>query len=307
MARSSLKLASWRGLFPAFATLLVVGGLLAHPAQADDFGSTWLSWKLPAPDGKFEIVVAGEQGSTRTIGVELVVPPSTADSSGDSATQISAEGDQPAIVLLHGVEGATAGRWLHLQQARRLAAAGYQVFLVHYFDGLPYRDLLLYGDDKQLDVAAIRNVVLRDHRCWSLAVAQSLAMIAERPGIDRERMALVGYSLGSFVALAATAEAAARSEIPDIMALVGNWGAKFETTQFTKTFPPTLLLHGEQDEVVPVSEARKTAAAMIAAGVADVRLKTYADESHAILAGPAAIDAQKATIEFLQHHLGKRE
>jgi clan AA aspartic protease (TIGR02281 family) len=39
-----------------------------------------------------------------------------------------------------------------------------QVFLVHYFDGLPYRDLLLYGENKQLDVAVIRDVALRDMR-----------------------------------------------------------------------------------------------------------------------------------------------
>jgi hypothetical protein len=38
------------------------------------------------------------------------------------------------------------------------------VFLVHYFDGLPYRDLLLYGENKQLDVAVIRDVALRDMR-----------------------------------------------------------------------------------------------------------------------------------------------
>jgi dipeptidyl aminopeptidase/acylaminoacyl peptidase len=165
--------------------------------------------------------------------------------------------------------------------------------------------LLLYRDEKQLDVEAIRNVAVRDHHRWTRAVAQSLTTIANRPGVDPERMALIGYSLGSFVGLAATAEADAQPEIPDVSAVVCNWGAKFETTQFTRTFPPTLLLHGEQDEVVPVSEARNTAASMIAAGVSDVRFKTYAREPHTILTGSAADDAQQATLAFLRLHLSQ--
>jgi dipeptidyl aminopeptidase/acylaminoacyl peptidase len=100
--------------------------------------------------------------------------------------------------------------------------------------------------------------------------------------------------------------AAEQEAIPDAAAFVGNWGAMPEQAKFSDAFPPTLLLHGECDEVVPVAHARATAAALLAAGAADVRLKIYAGERHTIVSGPAAADdAYQTTLTFLAERLGK--
>lgn len=262
--------------------------LTAAPAHAQFF-----CWKTPEPDGTFQFETASEE-VRRLITVQFVLPP-----------KVTADTLLPAIVLLHGVEGPVHGRTLHLLQARRLAAEGYAVFVVNYFDGLDYSDLLLYRDGK-LDVAAIQAIGVRDTACWLAATTAALDHIARRPSVDPRRIAVLGYSLGCFVGFSTVQVAAEREEIPDAAAFIGNWGAMPENAKFSSAFPPTLLLHGQCDEVVPVAQARASAAALLAAGAADVRLKVYAGEPHTIISGPAAEDSQRTTLSFLAERLGGR-
>lgn len=271
--------------FILIASLFVA--LAATTAQAQLF-----CWKMPEPDGTFQFETTGGNVQ-RLITVQFVLPPKAA-----------IETLRPAIVLLHGVEGPKHGRMLHLLQARRLAAEGYAVFIVNYFDGLGYTDLLLYRDGK-LDVAAIQATGVRDSADWLAATTEALGHIARQPGVDPTRIGVLGYSLGCFVGLTTVQLAAEQEAIPDAAAFVGNWGAMPEQAKFSNAFPPALLFHGECDEVVPVAAARATAAALVTAGVRDVRLKVFAGEPHMIVRGSAADDAYQTTLTFLAERLGK--
>ena len=67
------------------------------------------------------------------------------------------------------------------------------------------------------------------------------------------RVALVGISLGGFLALALGTDPANR--IKAIVDISGGLAAPWDQ-QATAQFPPTLILHGEADTVVPVTQAR---------------------------------------------------
>lgn len=268
--------------------LSLFASLAASPVQAQFF-----CFKLPQPDGSFQFETTGEK-VRRLVTVQFVLPPAAA-----------AETLRPVIVLLHGVEGPVHGRPLHVLQARRLAAEGFAVYIVNYFEGLDYSDLMLYRDGK-LDVPAIRAIGARDQERWLAATTEAMQHIARQPGVDPARIGVLGYSLGAFVGFSTVQAANDRDDIPDAAAFVGNWGAMPVEARFSAAFAPTLLLHGQLDEVVPVADARSTAAALLAAGVSDVRLKIYAGEPHAILSGAAADDSQRTTLSFLAERLQAR-
>ena len=64
---------------------------------------------------------------------------------------------------------------------------------------------------------------------------------------------------------------------------------------------PTLILHGEDDRIVPVSEARKLQQALEARGVAH-EVRIYPNEGH-VLSPLAGLDAARRTMLFLARHL----
>ena len=88
---------------------------------------------------------------------------------------------------------------------------------------------------------------------WLQAVRSALALVAEDPAVDPSRIAVVGISLGAFMALAlGTDDSCPIKAIVDISGgLVDPWSERIDTT-----FPPTLILHGAADTVVPVTYAR---------------------------------------------------
>jgi carboxymethylenebutenolidase len=65
--------------------------------------------------------------------------------------------------------------------------------------------------------------------------------------------------------------------------------------------PPTLLLHGEADPVVPISEAHAMEALLKRLGT-KYELKTYPGQGHSFR-GIAQIDALTRTLKFLSRHL----
>ncbi|MGK5114145.1 MULTISPECIES: alpha/beta hydrolase fold domain-containing protein [unclassified Geodermatophilus] len=85
--------------------------------------------------------------------------------------------------------------------------------------------------------------------------------------------------------------------VPDIAAQAS------PVTHVSAAAPPSLLLHGEADRLIPCVQSERLAGALRAAG-ADVELHTYPGADHMWLGAPdAARDAADRTIAFLQHHL----
>ncbi|MDX1947148.1 MAG: prolyl oligopeptidase family serine peptidase [Pirellulaceae bacterium] len=244
----------------------------------------WGGWTAlePRPDEHFE-VAAVINGQTRQIQIEAFH---------------AVGGDGSAVVLVHGVEGANRFRRSRFRVARDLARQGHSVYVVHYFDAVDYDDLWQFTADGRLDTRAIEEACLRDSEHWIAAVVATVTQLAKRPEVDSRRIAISGYSLGGFIALTAAQQALASDTISDVRAVVVNWGAKFATTDFTPGFPPTLFVHGEHDEIVPIQSARETIA-ILHAVQADTRLHVVEGAGH-LARSP---EADKAIRDFLAEKL----
>ena len=155
----------------------------------------------------------------------------------------------PAILLLHGSGGNIS--WWTDRLAPHLASAGVALFAPHYFDRT---------DTERADLATITDGV--HVPLWLDTLSATRDAIAARPAIDPNRIALVGVSLGAFLSLAfaainsASPDPAIRKRIKCLVDLSGGLIDPF-AAQATSAFPPTLILHGEADDIVPVTRAHE--------------------------------------------------
>ncbi len=211
----------------------------------------------------------------------------------------AAQTKRPAILMLHGVDGADKYGRYYREYARALSAEGFHVFYVHYFDTSPY-DNLLGMTDKDLG-----ETILRDRDDWIDAVADVLGQVGQLEEIDPGRVGLLGFSLGGFVSLSAT-ERLVKVKAKDRTrpaCVVEFFGGLFEDGHGrpvvrVEDFPPTLILHGEQDQRVPVAKAYELQEKLAAAQV-PYEIKTYPDRGHSILGE----DAGRRAIAFFKKHL----
>lgn len=167
------------------------------------------------------------------------------------------------VILLHGY-GADGDDLIglaeplapHLPNARFLAPnapepclnnpAGFQWFPIPWLDG---------SSEAQSAVAAGRAFAMLDG--WLDAVAKR--------GIGPERTVLVGFSQGTMMAL----QVAPRRPTP-VAGVVGFSGRLLRPERLAaeiKSRPPVLLVHGEDDPLVPFAHLAEAAQALRAAGV----------------------------------------
>ncbi len=266
------------------------GTVLAITLFASAVTGLWLAaeWLWIRPTERF-VVTTLVDGVPRETPIDAFLPPAGSSTSGQN----------PAVVLLHGVEGAARYRSAHYRTARWLARRGYAVFFIHYFRGGGYDDLWQIREDGNLDLEAIDAACRQDAARWTRVVAESLNAIAGRPDIDRSRIALDGNSLGGFVALSAATAAIQDDRVADPCAVVINWGGLFENTKPPHGFPPTLFIHGEKDTVVPLDAARHAAESVLAVQ-SEASLFIVPGAPH--VARSAESDA--VTLQFLEKHLG---
>lgn len=151
----------------------------------------------------------------------------------------SGSGPFPAILLLHG-SGGDIGFWFE-RFAPQLARLGVALYAVHYFE-------------RTNTIRADTSTILDGHHVplWLSTVTDALAYIATRPRINSNRIALLGISLGAFLALALATTS--KQKIRAIVEISGGLAQPW-ASQATAAFPPTLILHGTADTVVPVSHA----------------------------------------------------
>jgi carboxymethylenebutenolidase len=193
------------------------------------------------------------------------------------------EGKHPAVFLLHGSGGLDSG--LH-DRARELAGQGYVAMVLHYFD--------LPGVAQSDAVTSDRYFV-----AWMKLVADALEFAGKQPDVDGQRIGLMGYSLGGYLAL----EVAATN--PRVAAVVDYFGGMSTLiTDHLERMPPTLLLHGEQDFTVPVREARRLEKLFREKGFI-FEIKTYPNQGHGF-SGAAAVDAWERTLGFLDRYLKRK-
>jgi carboxymethylenebutenolidase len=225
-------------------------------------------------------------------------------------------GKYPAMVWLHAVDGID-DTWgpLYRDLATEYAGNGYVVVLVHYFDRTDpdrkdrasYRELFVnHFTRKELpkkDKERMRALFSE----WCETVRDAVAYVRSLPEVDGERIGLVGFSLGASLALGAAAEHDLKLAclVELFGALPGDYRAK------VKEMPPTLIIHGDADAVVPVDEAYLLAGLLLArkqqpqvevlAGVEHMFLKDGKDLQRLPL-----IIAKMKTDAFLKEHLAEK-
>jgi carboxymethylenebutenolidase len=193
---------------------------------------------------------------------------------------------RPAVILLHGSGGLRYSLERYQMMAEAFAAAsGYAILVPHYFDRT---------DTTWADSA----IYTRYFPTWMETVADGMTFAQSRPNVDPSRIALVGMSLGGYLAvsLGATDER--------VKAVVEFFGGIPDTIAATaKRMPPTLILHGDADTTVPVSEARKLES-FLRERRAAYEIEIFPAQGHRFDPTTTA-DALRRTAAFLTKHLGE--
>jgi len=189
-------------------------------------------------------------------------------------------GRKPAVILLHGSGG------IHLinpslvnRYAQVLAEQGIICFVVHYFDGTG-------------DFTAGDSVETANYFHWVRELRDAITWVRARPDVRLNQVGLMGHSLGDWLAVGV---AAADPRVARIV-LLGS-GLEPFLADSIKRMPPTLMFHGDKDDVVPLSDADHLAAFLRAHRFA-VQYRIYPGEGHQF-ADSAATDMLERSVRFL--------
>jgi carboxymethylenebutenolidase len=205
----------------------------------------------------------------KTIGVERFEP--------------AGAGKHPAILILHGAGGLDIGGREFRQFARELARRGYVAQIVHYFD---------QSGTRHADASTIG----RSFSSWMVTIGDALTGLARQENVDPRRIGLLGFSLGSYLSLSVA------SRDPRIAAVVEYFGGLPDLFAVNlKRFPPTLILHGDADPVVPVAEARKLERILRGKDF-PFQIRVYPGQGHRFT-GADDLDAYRRSLAFFDLHL----
>ncbi len=201
-----------------------------------------------------------------------------------------AAGRHPAVVILHGSFG---WRPIYARIARSFADSGFVALAIDY--------LAETGRD------STKEQRLQMQPRWLAAIRGAVEYLRAQPFVMRDRIGLVGYSRGAFLAVSVA------SSTPGVKAVVDFFGGIDTSTtpleDQIRGIPPLLILHGAADTVVPVTRAYQLQQAVVShGGIAEMHI--YPGLHHAFNAAfspaysdSAAADSQRRTIEFLKRRL----
>ncbi|MEJ2719626.1 MAG: dienelactone hydrolase family protein [bacterium] len=196
----------------------------------------------------------------------------------------------PGVILLHGASG---WRSELARLASDMADSGFVVLALDYYaDAGP---------------AARRKARIEKWPAYKEAVRRSVDYMESLPAVHDQPIGLVGFSRGAFLAVSVA------SSIPGVRAVVDFYGGGGAGTQSVKEevrgLPPLLILHGEADEIVPVSFAKALEEAAVSSG-GDVEMHIYPGAGHAFNAPynsgyqrEAAHDSYRRMMQFLARRL----
>jgi carboxymethylenebutenolidase len=190
-------------------------------------------------------------------------------------------GRHPIVIALHGSGGIIGGG--HDQFAQLLADRGFAVFVPHYFEAT--------GTGW-----AYPQAIREHHRRWLAVISDVLDFASQQEFADPSSIGIVGFSLGAYIGLALSAMQ------PRIRALVDFFGGMpDEMIAEMRHCPAVLILHGDRDLTVPVTEAFKLEALLKARNVPH-EMKIYKGAGHGFR-GVDMLDAAQRTYFFLKQHL----
>jgi len=193
-------------------------------------------------------------------------------------------GSLPAVIALHGAGGGVAGMD---RSATLLAEQGFAVYVLHYFDrtGTQFAD---------------KPTIFKNFPIWMKTLWDAVSFVEKQPNVDRERLALLGFSLGAYLSLA---NSSIDGRIKAVVEFFG--GLPREMKFFMRRLCPTLILHGEADSTVPVAEAYNLQRLLEEKGI-PYEIKIYRGAGHGF-ENDVWRDAGLRTLQFLQKELGGRQ
>jgi len=187
----------------------------------------------------------------------------------------------PAVIALHGSGGGHASM---AAPASLLAEQGFAVYVLHYFDRTGPTEI----DGLQ--------TIFRHFPVWMKTLWDAVSFVARQPQVDKQRIGLLGFSLGAYLALSA---AAIDSRIHAVVEYFG--GMPKEMKLFARRLCPVLILHGDQDQTVPVEEAYRLQQLLEKKHMA-YEMQIYPGVGHGFT-GEVWRDAGLRTQLFLEKHL----
>ena len=170
------------------------------------------------------------------------------------------------------------------EPAAMLAAQGFAVYVLHYFDRTGTAGV------------ADKRTAIRHFPAWGKTVWDAISHIEYQAEVDRERIGLLGFSLGAYLALSV---AAVDSRVKAVVEFFG--GMPKEMKLFMRRLCPTLILHGAADPTVPVAEAYHLQQLLESRNV-PYEMQIYPQAGHGF-SGDVWRDARHRTLAFLQKHL----
>jgi carboxymethylenebutenolidase len=186
----------------------------------------------------------------------------------------------PTVIGLHGSGG---GHATMSEPAGLLAAQGFAVYVLHYFDRT---------GTTEVD----REIIFHHFPVWMKTLWDSVSFVARQPKVDPERIGLLGFSLGAYLSLS---NAAIDPRVHAVVEFFG--GLPKEMKLFMRRLCPVLILHGEADHTVPVEEAYHLQQLLEKKQI-PYEMQIYPGIGHGFT-GEIWRDAGLRTLGFLKKHL----
>jgi dienelactone hydrolase len=170
----------------------------------------------------------------------------------------------PAIFFLHGAYGLTPHCYPFINH---LTNCGYHIFAPLYFT-------------RTGTLCAGRKAVDKHFLAWIGALIDSMFDLRSRAEVDSSRIGVAGISLGASLSLALAAQCSGIRAVVD-------FSGEIPAMSLVSLMPPTLVVHGAADGLVPVAKIFKLVHALRQQNTPCL-LKIYTGERHVLR--PAAFD-----------------
>jgi carboxymethylenebutenolidase len=199
-----------------------------------------------------------------------------------SADQFLPKSSKPApiVIALHGSGGAPEDGGA--EYAKALAGQSYIVLAPRYLERTGH-------------TWAAPHEIEPNFKTWMDTVQDAMNYALSLPN-NNGKLAVLGFSLGAYLALSVAAID------PRVHGVIDFFGGLPEVLAANLThMPPVLILHGEQDSTVPISEAHKLQRLFDEKKIT-YEMKTYPGAGHSFH-GADMMDAAQRTLGFLEKHV----
>jgi carboxymethylenebutenolidase len=197
--------------------------------------------------------------------------------------EVSTRTKSPAVLIVHGSGGGGSQFEFFGREFTRL---GYHVFIVKYFEKTGH--------------SWVHPQIIEKHFLeWMETLADAVTFALKEPGVDSTRIALLGISLGGYLSLALASQDDRIAAVVDVFG-----GMPKQLVPFVTRMPPVLILHGEEDPVVPVHEAYDLERLLQNVG-ATYEMVILPGQGHGF-SGMHQLRAAAAVVNFLENHLQRK-